>query len=696
MKIPYITGRTLLMLAAASCFAISLAQTDDMQRKVYTFRRSAPVTAVEPYSTTFYTAGAHEVTTARGDLLHENNDTVKSFQVAPTGISYMLVEKGKKNSKATLYSTLDKDDAMAKFDTKKFGTPLAATYSPDGRNVVVATQNMIYITDPANMLPKATIANVPAPFSRLFMSPNAYYLVGVAGPKVYVYNFEEKTLRSTLDVEETVTDINFSPDNTDMGVLTADGVLSLFNTRTFDMRGMRDDLGDGIAFAYNLDGKYVGVVTSPEQITVVNLLKDSDREVFDIDYPGVADIAFISDAGNRTMMVYGTAFNTVAQRMDRLQPYFGRLIADETDRKMDEWLKMMPGESMEQYRSRVSTENQTKQRAMFEYEISTMLAGDIIANTPVKIGSYDRSNNVLALELTDMPTIFIPVPENEVTEFSNPAAIKIHDVLYGVNDDDSFDIVYAIVTNGVNGKEYIYDNLKRAAFDYMAAEDAISIELLQQQQMEELKLQELRQQVLREAKSQNVISDHTNITVNSRLVPDYNANGDKILNYVVSVNYEVDPGFSVTEDFGPGKYKVNESGAASSMLKIVKEAFEGDFAPYFKEAKKLKVKITGTADATPILRGIAYDGSFGDYTDEPVVVNNQLSALSVNKKNLIKENPELAFLRALGVKDYLEKSLKDYNEIQKDYTYEVQVSEDKGSEFRRITVDFTFVDAFRD
>lgn len=267
-------------------------------------------------------------------------------------------------------------------------------------------------------------------------------------------------------------------------------------------------------------------------------------------------------------------------------------------------------------------------------------------------------------------------------------------MLFGVNPDDSFEIVYAKVTNTNNGKSYIFDNLNRASMEYMKEDDAISLETLQQQQMEEIRLQELRQQVMEEAKSTNVISDHTNITVDSRIVPEYDADGNRILNYLVSFTYDVSPGFSAQEDFGPGKYHVDESGAASSMLKIVKQAFEGDMAQYLGKSKKLRVTLTGTADATPIVHGLPYDGSYGDFDNEPVYINGQLSSISVDSKNLVKENQQLAFLRAMGVKDYLEKNVQKYNDISKDYKYEVNVSEGKGSEFRRITAAFTFVDAF--
>ena len=380
--------------------------------------------------------------------------------------------------------------------------------------------------------------------------------------------------------------------------------------------------------------------------------------------------------------------------MPNLKPYYNKLISEELDSRMAEWEKMMPGETMDEYRARVTQESRARQRRLFEDEISTNLAGDLLSGASMSLGAYDRANGVLALNFDSMPTIFLPVPENEVSKFHSADDLSLSDVQYGILPDDSFEIVYAKVTNKADGKEYVYDNLERAALNYMAEDDAISLEMLQQQQMEEIKLQELREKIVNEAKNMNVISDHTSITVDSRVVPDYDANGKKILNFQVNFSYNVDPQYSAVEDFGPGKYHVNESGAASSMLKIMKEAFEGDFSQYVVPGKKLNIKLTGAADATPIRSGIAYDGAFGEIENEPVYRNGELSTLSVTTKNGIKENEQLALARAFGVKDYLEKNVRNLDDMNRSYRYEVNVSKDKGSEHRRITVELTFVDVY--
>jgi len=632
----------------------------------------------------------------RGDiLLHTGKDTIMSFDVNPAGINFIAVTKGKKNSAAGLYAVTEKDLRTSKFDTKKFGTPRSAAFAPDARSIVIATDKAIYICNARTLMPERRLSDATFVPEAMVVSGNGYFLAIVKGDKCVVYNFENGTVRKELSPGARITDVAFSPDNSDMALLTDDGVLTLYGTRTFDMRKMIDNLGDGLAMAYNLDGKYMAIAENPSKIEVVNLLDDNDREQFEPKAgTGVEDVIFISDAHQHTLMVYPAVNTLEARRLMHLKPYYNKLINDETEAMMADWLKMMPGETMEEYKTRVNDESRARQRRMFEYEIATRLAGNLIGGSAVSLGSYDRTNGVLAINFESMPTIYLPVPENEVTAFRSGSDVILDDVLYGVNPDDSFEIVYAKVTNRNNGKTYIFDNLGRATMKYMSSDDAISLEALQQQQMEELRLQELRQKVMEEAKRHNVISDHTNITVDSRIVPEYDADGNRILNYLVSFSYDVSPGFSAEEDFGPGKYHVEESGAATSMLKIVKEAFEGELSQYLGKSRKMRVSLTGTADSTPIVHGIPYDGAYGDFDNEPVYSDGQLSVISVNSKMPVKENLQLAFLRAIGVKDYLEKNVGKYNSIDKDYRYEVNVSSGKGSEFRRITAAFTFVDAF--
>lgn len=126
----------------------------------------------------------------------------------------------------------------------------------------------------------------------------------------------------------------------------------------------------------------------------------------------------------------------------------------------------------------------------------------------------------------------------------------------------------------------------------------------------------------------------------------------------------------------------------------MKNSFRKDFAQYVHAGKKLRVKITGMADASPINGKITYDGCYGEYTNEPVYKDNDLSNITVTKESGVTQNDQLAFLRAVGVKDYILKNIPAFSEMNSDYNYYIEVTKEKGSEYRRISVAFTFVDAF--
>ena len=117
-------------------------------------------------------------------------------------------------------------------------------------------------------------------------------------------------------------------------------------------------------------------------------------------------------------------------------------------------------------------------------------------------------------------------------------------------------------------------------------------------------------------------------------------------------------------------------------------------AQYIADGKKIIVKISGAADGTPVRRVIPYDGSYGDFENEPVYKDNGMGTITVTKKDGITQNEQLAFLRGYSVKDYLENNIENLDKMKADYQYHISVAEGKGSEFRRIVAEFTLVDAF--
>lgn len=667
------------------------------RKEQYTFRQATTPQGLTKYSYTVYGFGNGKVTTLRGDAICDVKKPLTHVRISPAGTSVAVVAVDKKNNQARVFSMSETDMEQFKLNIKKYGNPTAVAYTPDSRKLLVASDKGLFMFDSRKFTPVDTIAPLPFSPTTMVFSNNAYYLAMTDGEKTAVYNFEDKKLRKQWPAEPgiKVNSLAFSENNSEFAILTDDGLLSLFDTRTFLPKSTIDGLGEGLGCAFNLDGKYIAVATSPTNIAIINLLEDDDREFLDVEAGGLSDLLFITDSESNPLMAYNAEKAINIKRMTALTPYYGKLISEGVDEMMNEWLKMMPGETMEDYQKRVNDESRMNQMRLFESEIATGFAGDLVSMSNISLGKYDRTNNVLALDIDNMPSIFLPVPEKSVGAFKNTDDLEFRDAKYGILPNDNFELVYARIYNKADGETYIYDNIDRTPLNFMEGDDnVVSLEIIQQQQMEELKLQELRKKVVEEAKSQNVISDHTKITVDSRVVPSFNADGDKILNYQVRFTYEVDPEFSVHEDFAPGKYRAEQSGAASSMLSIVKQAFEGDFAQYVQSGKKLTIKISGTADASPIIRGIPYDGVYGDFEDEPIYQDNQLKGISVSTKSGIKENEQLAFLRAMGVKNFLQNNVSNLGNMNTNYQFHIAVAEGKGAEFRRITTEFTFIDVY--
>lgn len=105
--------------------------------------------------------------------------------------------------------------------------------------------------------------------------------------------------------------------------------------------------------------------------------------------------------------------------------------------------------------------------------------------------------------------------------------------------------------------------------------------------------------------------------------------------------------------------------------------------------------ITGSADASPIRGRIAYDGRYGEFTDEPYYKDGNLDNITVTKSSGITQNEQLALLRAAGVHSYIEKNVTTLNNTKNDYEYHVEVAKERGGEFRKINVEFVIMDAFQ-
>lgn len=617
----------------------------------------------------------------------------------PTGSSLAVMRAKKPIS---IYSFLNRDKRLFELkerrkELKEKPMTLAMCYANDARNFIASNSlGEIIIYDTKEYLPQAYIQGA-APATALALSSNNYFIASAVGKNIVIWNFQTKEQRKSIPMSALVKDLVFSPDAAMLAVTTDDNRLTIIDTKNWDKTDIFDKLGGTLASpSFHPEGKYISVVRDHKDILLVNL-KSSTVEQEIAESEGIMGTRFFKNNQNSDVFLLSNRpYKLVFWEANGLNPFFGKIMGKEVDAKMNDWVKMMQGESMEDYSIRVNDETRLKQQQLFAQEVATGLAGDRIAIDNPFVGEYDASNSMLNIGFKQLPSIAIEVPAGEADAFKDGKNLKFENAVYVLNDKDEFELAYVEVKNETTSKVYIYDNIGRTKLTSLESDaNFVPLEIMQQATREEVQLNEVKQQVVEEKKQDKLITDNTQINVKTEVVPGVDANGKKILNYKVGYQYEViNKEFSAKEDFPSGGYNIEKSNAAMSLMKIIKNAFEGDFSKYLSQGKQVKVIITGSADASPIRGNIAYDGRYGEFSDEPYYKDGNLDNITVTRVSGVTQNEQLALLRAAGVQNYIEKSVTTLGNTKNDYEYHVEVAKERGGEFRRINIEFIIMDAF--
>ena len=630
------------------------------------------------------------------------NDVRKIERIVfnPTGSSIALLRA---KNPISIYSFRDRNKKLFELKEKRKKLkakpmPVSMCYSADARSFIVGNSlGEIVIYDTKEYMPLAYIQG-EAPATALAMSSNNYFIAAAVGQNINIWNFQTKELRKAIPMPAVVKEVTFSPDAALLAVTTDDNHLTIIDTKNWDKVDIFDKLGGTLSSpSFHPEGKYISVVKDGKNIEIINLKNGVvEQDIVDPTGGVTGGRFFKNNQNSEVFLLTNRTKQMVFWDANGLNPFYGKIMGREVDAKMNEWVKMMQGESMEDYAIRVNDETRIKQQQLFAQEVATALAGDRISMDNPFIDGYDASNNMLNIGFKGLPSIGLEVPSNEAGDFKD-GKMKFSNAVYVLNDKDEFELAYVEVTNETTNKVYIYDNIGRTKLTALEAdENFVPLEIMQQATREEAQLAEIKEQVIEEKKQDKLITDNTQINVKTEVIPGVDANGKKILNYKVGYQYEViNKEFSAKEDFPSGGYNIERSNAAMSLMKIIKNAFEGDFAKYLSEGKQVKVIITGSADAAPIRGRLAYDGRYGEFVDEPYYKDGNLDNITVTKAGGITQNEQLALMRAAGVKTYIEKNVTTLANTKNEYEYHVEVAKERGGEFRKINVEFVIMDAFQ-
>ncbi len=683
--------KKIILLLLLSLFAFgNLDAQSSVTERIY--NQTIKPVAIDNYSHTAYFRNGRSIYNLRANTLCVTKGTITSFKINPSGVAFAVMTKRSDYPEISIYNMWDVNSLYHRF--KLDYLPLSMAYAPDSKIFAVAASNyMLYLYDSKEYKLQRSFRMTCAP-TNIAISANNYFVAGASGSKIFVYNLEDGSVRKEIQLDSKVTSFIFSDDCSYLIATTANGNMYVYDTRSFSVMQSFDALGDALACDLHDDGKYIAVVTADSRIALINKFDASDRLYVDYSDGGISDVRFVHDAAGNMFLLYNTSNAIVYTPVEGIKPHYSQLLADELNDRMNVWMKQMDGESLAEYELRVNEESRVEQMKLYEQEIATRMADNLLSASEVTLGNFNPETNMLSLDFNTMPSIYLSLPDDKVQEFMDVEALEFRNEVYGLRADDTFELVYVDVYNTKTGETYTFDNRERRSLDYLKLDESfVSLDLIHMSNMDEMKLNEIKENVMAMAVKEEKISNHTHIDVSANVVPTVDANGNSILNYEIGYAYDVEEEFSAKDDFAPGRYMIEQSEAAKSMLQIIQTSFEKDFAKYIQSGKKLKVQITGMADRLPINGKIAYSGVYGDYVNEPVWGGNGLYALTVTEESGITENDQLAFIRAVGLKSALEKCIPSISDMNVDYEYHIKLSDKTGGEYRRISVKFIFVNA---
>lgn len=434
---------TILLCIATVC-ATAYAQDSARVTKSLNYKLPATPTVLDNYLFTTYIGAGKKAYNLKGFEIAKTSAPITSIKVSPAGSSYALLTSDGKKSKLSVYDAWKPGHKLHEF--KSDITPTAMAYSLDSRSIYVAdAAGLIHQYEARKFKPMAQW-EAPAGLTDMELSSNGYYIAAIHGNDVVVINPETHAVRTTINAAAPVLDIEFSPDASLLAVLDQSGKISVYNTRDFTPVETAPIVRQGAtAVSIHPENKYLAIAIDGKKIELMCFVNDGPSIVID-EPSGKASYTHILQDGKKNNYVTFNAPNVVRyKQIVGLAPNRAKTMREEVMARMEEWAKMGLNETEEEYRARVNDETRLQQARLFEEEIATRMADDLVMQSEINLGGYDMASGTLTIEFDNMPPVFINVPEGEVADFMDTSNLEFRNAKYGLTPDDKFELVYAEV-----------------------------------------------------------------------------------------------------------------------------------------------------------------------------------------------------------------------------------------------------------
>ena len=209
----------------------------------------------------------------------------------------------------------------------------------------------------------------------------------------------------------------------------------------------------------------------------------------------------------------------------------------------------------------------------------------------------------------------------------------------------------------------------------------------------EKKMNKQIQQMLVNLPNAEKLYDETYVRITTQVVEDTTEEGSPEINFVYNISYNCHHFEGTEDDYPSGAYLWSTSNSCRAICNLTKSMIESELSDIFTAGRTTTITITSTTDAAEI-QHIDYKGEFGDLRYMPAVFNDENVRISVDQKDGITTNAQLAYLRARSVQSFLDEQVGVLKRSQNEYRFVTRCFDMTGPHYRRSSLQIVVHGAF--
>jgi len=577
------------------------------------------------------------------------------------------------------------------------------SYNYNGELIAVAGEgNQVYIykTQDMNLKEADPFLIIESTSNDIIFAPFKNILVIGKDHEIVFWDIDKNKQLDNLKLSGSAQKVQYEKSGKYIACLNSNNEVIVWDAKTYSMLKIFKENGAEIhSLDFHPNGMYLTAGTNKGEIITWNIRQKKEYMRFKAFDSSVKAMKYIYDANlDKAFLVTGADKRIATFEVTKMIPDFNVLVKDYVADSMEKWEKKGKYESSDMYSKRISKERDQKLEEV-QQEAINFYAEKYRGLKYPSIGAYDPDLGIFPFAFDNTNEIFIKVPNEEAADFeANLPILDIVDISYGLTAENDFTIKTIEIFNPDNKKHYYYGSKVIERLDALVV-DVAPVEVTIAVANAEEDLKKKMEIFTSKMKLNKQLSDNIETNIQAKVeIEEDEESGEKQMNLHIEYAYNIiraKIGIQTT-DYPPGQYVVTKSKAASSIMKILQETIDNDLVKYFKQGNKVTFKITGHTDGSPIVKPMAYDERYGVYDDVPFFLNGNLESLTLSRETGIATNAQLAFLRTMGIRYFVENYIDAVSVTENKFQHYAVVSKEKGEEHRKIEIEVIIHDAFEE